>query len=55
VNGYRHTPAALFPGNVQYPLNKRLGGTESGYEQFVDEKNLLLLPGFEPRTVQPVA
>jgi hypothetical protein len=39
----------------QYALKKRLGGPESGSEPYRDEKNLLLLPGFEPRTVQPVA
>jgi len=38
-----------------YPLNKRLGGPESGYECFGDEKNPFFLPGFEPRIVHPVA
>jgi len=49
-------PWLLYPQEMsQYPLNKRLGGPESGSEPFGDERNLLLLPGFEPRTVQPVA
>jgi len=48
-------PQLLYPQEMtRYLLNKRLGGPESGSERFGDEKNLLLLPGFEPRTVQPI-
>jgi hypothetical protein len=38
----------------RYSLNSRLGGPRSRSERF-GEKNFLTLPGFKPRTVQPVA
>jgi len=38
----------------QYPVNGRLGGPQSQSKHFGDDKNLLPLMEFEPRTVQPV-
>jgi hypothetical protein len=52
VGGKRHAPTALPPGDIRYPLYSRLGGTQgrSGRVQKISP-----LPGFDPRTVQPVA
>jgi hypothetical protein len=38
-----------------YPLNTKLGGPQKRFGNFTEEKNLLPLPGFETRTVKPVA
>jgi len=38
-----------------YPVNRRMGGPQMGTGRFGGKKNLLSLPGFEPRLVQPVA
>ena len=51
VSGQFQAPAALPPGKVaRYPLNRRLGLNGPG-----KKGNLLLLQGFELRTVQPTA
>jgi hypothetical protein len=53
VGGQLHAPAALPPGNeTQYPLYRRLGGHQgrSGRVRKISPP-----PGFDPRTVQPVA
>jgi len=52
VGGQRHAPAVLLPGKTRYPLYKRLGGpqTRSGRVRKISSP-----PGFDPRTVQPVA
>jgi len=52
VGGQRHALAALPPGNTLYPLYRRLGGPQvrSGLVW-----KILSPPGFDPRTVQPVA
>jgi hypothetical protein len=52
VGGQRHALAALPPGKTWYPLYRRLGGPQgqSGWVQ-----KILLLPGFDPQTIQPVA
>jgi hypothetical protein len=52
VGGQHHTPATLPPGNTRYPLYRRLGGPQgrSGRVQKISPP-----PGFDPRTVQPVA
>jgi hypothetical protein len=52
VSGQRHTPSALPPGMTWYPLYKRLGGPQgrSGRLQKISPP-----PGFDPRTVHPVA
>jgi hypothetical protein len=53
VSGYLHTPAAFTPRmNRDTHLVGGWGGTQSRYGSFGEEKNL---PGFEPRTIQPVA
>jgi hypothetical protein len=41
------------PGKEQ--LHRRLGGPQNQCGCFGEEKNLLKLSGFEPRTVQPAA
>jgi hypothetical protein len=46
------TPWPLY---LRYPLNRRLGGPQSRFWRFGDEITLLLLPGLQPRIVQPVA
>jgi len=38
----------------EYPLNGRLGGPQSQSKHFGDDKILLPLMEFEPRSVQPV-
>jgi hypothetical protein len=38
----------------RHPLNTRLAGPRSGPDVFGVEKNVLHLPGFEPRTIQPI-
>ena len=52
MNGQRHAPAALPPGNTRYPLHRRLGGPHrrSGQMQKTSSS-----PGFDPRTIQPLA
>ena len=52
VGGQRHAPAALPPGKTRYPLYRRMGGPES---QSGRVRKILTPPGFDPRTVQPVA
>jgi hypothetical protein len=52
VGGQRHAPAALLPRKTRYPLYRRLGGPQgrSGRVRKISPQ-----PGFDPRTVQPVA
>ena len=52
VGGQRHAPAALPPGMTRYPLYRRLGGPQgrSGLMWKISPP-----PGFDPRTVKPVA
>jgi hypothetical protein len=52
VSGQHHTTAALLPGKTRYPLYRRLGGPQgrSGRARKISPP-----PGFDPRTVQPVA
>ena len=52
MGGQRHAPATLPPGNTRYPLYRRLGGPQgrSGRARKISPP-----PGFDPRTVQPVA
>jgi len=52
AGGQRHAPAALPPGKTQYPLYRRLGGPQ-GRSGWV--RKIFPPPGFDPRTVQPVA
>jgi hypothetical protein len=52
VGGKRQAPAALPPRKTRYPLYGRLGGSQgrSGRVRKISPP-----PGFDPRTVQPVA
>jgi hypothetical protein len=52
VGGQRHAPAVLLPGRTRYSLYTRRGGprSRSGQVQKISPP-----PGFDPRTVQPVA
>jgi len=52
VGGQRHALTALPPGKTQYPLYRRLGGPQSRSGQV---RKISPTPGFDPRTVQPVA
>jgi len=52
VGVQRHAPAALPPENTRYPLYRSLGGPQ-GLSGRV--RKILTPPGFDPRTVQPVA
>ena len=51
VGGKRHAPAALLPGETQYPLYTRLGGPQSWSGRMW---KISPLPAFDPRTVQPL-
>jgi len=52
VGGQRHAPSALPPGKTRYPLYRRLGGPQDRSGRV---RKTPPLPGFDPRTVQPVA
>ena len=52
VGGQHHAPAALSPGKNRYPLYGRLGGAQGRPERV---RKISPLPGFDPRTIQPVA
>jgi hypothetical protein len=52
VGGPCHAPNALLPVMTQYPLYKRLGGPQGGPGRV---RKISPTPGFDPRTVQPVA
>ena len=52
VGGQRHAPDALPPGKTRYPLYRRLGGPQGRYGRV---RKISPPPGFDPRTVQPVA
>jgi len=52
VGGQRHAPAALLPVKIRYPLYWRLGGPQGRSGRV---RKLSTPPGFDPRTVQPVA
>jgi hypothetical protein len=56
VTGQLHAPAALHPGkSPRYLFDRRLGGPRSRSERCGVEKNLLPLPGIEPRPSSPNA
>ena len=52
VGGKHHPPAALHPGKTRYPLCRRLGGPQGWPGRM---RNISPPPGFDPRTIQPVA
>jgi len=47
-----HAPAALPPGKTRYPLYRRLGESQGRSGRV---RKISTPPGFDPRTVQPVA
>jgi hypothetical protein len=51
VGGQRHAPAALPPGKTRHALYRSLGGPQ---DQYLRVGKFSPLPGFDPRTVQPV-
>jgi hypothetical protein len=64
VRGQLHAPAALYPrGKTRYPLYRRLGKTRYPLYRRLGRpqgragqvRKIAPLPGFDPRTVQPVA
>jgi hypothetical protein len=52
VGGQRHAPAALPPGKTRYPLCRWFGGPQGRSGRV---RNISPSPGFDSRTVQPVA
>ena len=52
LGGQRHTLAALPRGKTRYPLYRRLGAPQG---QSGRVREISPPPGFNPRTVQPVA
>jgi hypothetical protein len=52
VGGQHHALATLLLGKTCYPLYRRLGGPQDRSGQLW---KILPPPGFDPRTVQPVA
>jgi hypothetical protein len=52
VGGQHHAPAALPTGKTRYPLYRRLRGPQGRSGRV---RKILPPPGFDPRTVQPVA
>jgi hypothetical protein len=52
VGEQRHVPAALTLGKTRYPLYRRMGGPQ---DQSGRVRKISPTPGFDPRTVQPVA
>jgi hypothetical protein len=52
LGGQRHAPAALLSGKTRYPLYRMVGGPQGRSGRV---RKILPPPGFDPRTVQPVA
>ena len=52
MGGQRHAPAALPTGKTRYPLYRKLCGPQGRSGQ---ARKISPPPGFDPRTVQPVA
>jgi len=52
VGGQRHASATLPPGKTRYPLYRRLGGHQG---RSGGVRKISPTPGFDPRTVQPLA
>ena len=52
VGGQQHAPATLPLRNTRYPLYRRLGAPQGQSER---ARKISPPPGFDPRTVQPVA
>jgi hypothetical protein len=55
VSGQLHAPAALSPGkNVGIHSIAGWMGPRADLDSFGEEKMFLPMPGYEPRTVQPI-
>jgi hypothetical protein len=52
MGGQRHAPAALHPGKTRHLFYIRMGGPQGRSGRV---REILLPPGFDHRTVQPVA
>ena len=52
LGGQRHAPAAFTPGKTRHSLYRKLGGPQGRSGRM---RKMSPNPGFEPRTVQPVA
>jgi len=52
LDGQRQAPAALPPGKIQNPFYRGLGGFQGRSGRV---RKISPLPGFDPRTVHPVA
>jgi hypothetical protein len=52
ASGQRQSPTILSPGKTQYSLHRRLRGPRDRYGRV---RKITPPPGFDPRTVQPVA
>jgi len=48
----RNAPAALLPEKIRYPLYRKLSGPQGRSGRV---RKISLPPGFDPRTVHPVA
>jgi len=56
MSGQLDSPAAFTPGKEpRYPLNRKLGGSQSPSWRFREQKSLLLLLGCGTRTFKPMA
>jgi len=56
VRNQLYTPGTLPPAKEShYPLHKRLVGPRVNLDAFVEEKNLLPVPGIEPCFVHDIA
>jgi hypothetical protein len=53
VGGQLHAPGRFTPGKeIRYPFYRRLGGPQGRSGRLL---KISLPPGFDPRTVQPIA
>jgi len=52
MGGSDHTPTAFRLGKTRYPLYRRLGGPQGRFGRI---RKTSPPPGFDPRTVQPIA
>ena len=56
VSGQSHDPAVTPLGkDLRNPLSRWLGWPRGAVWTFYEEMNVLIVPGFEPRTFQPIA